>query len=179
MLGIFTVATFISYGLQCYVPVEIIWGNYLSKRFNGKLVWEFAVRVTIVLITCKLNRRHSIKCHFEYNFSSSFFFSVLLAISVPQLALFISLFGALCLSVLGIAFPAVMEICVLYPDRLGRCYIVIIRNIILIIIGMFALITGTNKSLSDIITTFQTPQNATVLNNTISILTTSTEPNSV
>lgn len=51
--GIFTVATFISYGLQCYVPVEIIWGNYLSKRFNGKIGWEFAVRIVIVLITCK------------------------------------------------------------------------------------------------------------------------------
>lgn len=55
--GIFTVATFISYGLQCYVPVEIIWGNYLSKRFNGQLKWEFAVRITIVLITCKSRRR--------------------------------------------------------------------------------------------------------------------------
>lgn len=51
--GIFTVATFISYGLQCYVPVEIIWGNYLKKRFNEKLKWEFAVRITIVLVTCK------------------------------------------------------------------------------------------------------------------------------
>lgn len=51
--AVFTVATFISYGLQCYVPVEIIWTNYLSKRFGGKLKWEFVVRVTIVLITCE------------------------------------------------------------------------------------------------------------------------------
>lgn len=51
--AVFTVATFISYGLQCYVPVEIIWTNYLSKRFGGKLKWEFVTRVTIVLITCK------------------------------------------------------------------------------------------------------------------------------
>lgn len=51
--GVFTVATFISYGLQCYVPVDIIWGNYLSKRLGDKIYWEFAVRIGIVLMTCK------------------------------------------------------------------------------------------------------------------------------
>lgn len=152
--GIFTVATFISYGLQCYVPVEIIWGNYLSKRFNGKIGWEFVVRIAIVLIT------------------------FLLAISVPRLALFISLFGALCLSVLGIAFPALMEICVLYPDNWGRCGIVVIRNVILIAIGLFGLVTGTHKSIVDIIVSFQTPVES-ALNSTIQIVTTSTEPNSL
>lgn len=75
----------------------------------------------------------------------------MLAIEVPYLALFISLFGALCLSVLGIAFPAIMEICVLYPDKLGVCYNVILRNLVLIVIGMFALITGTHKSVADIL----------------------------
>ncbi|XP_031641119.1 proton-coupled amino acid transporter-like protein CG1139 [Contarinia nasturtii] len=152
--GIFTVATFISYGLQCYVPVEIIWGNYLKKRFNESLIWELVVRIVIVLIT------------------------FLLAISVPQLALFISLFGALCLSVLGIAFPSLMEICVLYPNNWGRCGHVVIRNVILIAIGLFALITGTNKSLVDIIATFS---NSTIApsNSTIFIPTTSTVPNGI
>lgn len=106
------------------------------------------------------------------------FRTVLLAISVPRLALFISLFGALCLSVLGIAFPALMEICVLYPDRLGWCYNVVIRNLILIIIGMFGLVTGTHKSVVDIIVSFQAPVES-ALNSTILIATTSTEPNSI
>lgn len=55
--GFFTVATFISYGLQCFVPVDIIWGNYLSKLFGKSrniLLWEYVVRIVIVLITCKL-----------------------------------------------------------------------------------------------------------------------------
>lgn len=81
--------------------------------------------------------------------------AVILAIYVPLLALFISLFGALCLSVLGIAFPAVMEICVLYPDKLGWCYNVVLRNIVLILIGLFALVTGTHKSMSDIISSIR------------------------
>lgn len=53
---IFAVATFISYGLQGYVPVAIIWGTYLSKRFENspkKLHWELLVRILIVLATCK------------------------------------------------------------------------------------------------------------------------------
>lgn len=67
------------------------------------------------------------------------------------------MFGALCLSVLGIAFPALMEICVLWPDRLGPFNWVVIRNVILIAIGLFGLVTGTNKSIVDIIDSFRTP----------------------
>lgn len=71
-----------------------------------------------------------------------------------------------------------MEICVLYPDNWGRCGIVVIRNVILIVIGLFGLVTGTNKSIADIIVSFQTPLQSAV-NSTISIITTSTEPNSI
>lgn len=108
----------------------------------------------------------------------SFFPAVLLAISVPRLALFISLFGALCLSVLGIAFPSLMEICVLYPDKWGRCCHVVIRNVILIVIGLFGLVTGTNKSIVDIIVSFQSPVES-FNNSSILINTTTTEPNSL
>lgn len=80
---------------------------------------------------------------------------VFLAISVPRLALFISLFGAFCLSVLGIAFPALMEICVLWPNNLGRFNIVVIRNLLLIAVGMLGLVFGTQKSLADIIKSFE------------------------
>lgn len=92
-------------------------------------------------------------------------FTVFLAISVPRLALFISLFGALCLSVLGIAFPAVMEICVLWPDNLGRFNHVVIRNLLLIAVGGLGLVAGTHKSLSDIIISFQTPVSNVILAN--------------
>lgn len=85
-----------------------------------------------------------------------------MALYVPLLALFISLFGALCLSVLGIAFPAVMEICVLYPDQLGCCKNVILRNVVLIAIGLFAGITGTHKSLVDIYVAITKPDSYSV-----------------
>lgn len=154
---IFAVATFISYGLQGYVPVAIIWGTYLSKRFensNKKLYWEFLTRVSIVLVTCKSRKSLTIY-NFIINISKIFpILSVLLAVAIPRLGLFISLFGALCLSVLGLAFPAIMEICVKYPDNFGAFYYVLWKDILLILFGVAGLVIGTTTSVKDIITSF-------------------------
>lgn len=53
---VYSVSIGISYALQCYVAVEIIWGNHLSKRnFLSKCptLSEYAVRLAIVLLTCE------------------------------------------------------------------------------------------------------------------------------
>lgn len=81
-----------------------------------------------------------------------FSISVLLAIAIPRLGLFISLFGALCLSVLGLAFPALMEICVLYPNDLSA--LTLIKDILLIIFGIIGLVVGTYTSVRDIVISF-------------------------
>ncbi|CAH1713514.1 proton-coupled amino acid transporter-like protein CG1139 [Aphis gossypii] len=126
---IFAFAIFITYALQAYVPVDIIWNTYMKKRIQNwdKTTMEYLLRISVVLVT------------------------FLLAVAIPLLELFISLFGALCLSVLGIGFPALIEICVLWPDRnFGRFNYVLIKDIILIIIGILALVLGTYISLQDI-----------------------------
>lgn len=133
--ALFAVAIFISYGLQCYVPVEIIWSRYLKKHLENAsakktLIVEYVMRVLVVLIT------------------------FVLAIAVPRLELFISLFGAFCLSALGIAFPGLLEMCVLWPDKFGPCKYILIRDILLIISGIFALVLGTFISLQDIVRSF-------------------------
>lgn len=120
--------------------------------------------------------------YFVSNFDLFFLFCliVLLAISVPELGLFISLFGALCLSVLGISFPSLMEICVLYPDKWGRFNHVVIRNVLLIAIGLFALITGTNKSLTDIVKKFTANSNElSKVDEIFRNFTSSTQPNTL
>lgn len=71
--------------------------------------------------------------------------------AIPYLNLFISLFGALCLSALGIAFPALIEICILYPNNFGKFKHVLIKNVILIIIGIFAGALGTGLAINDIV----------------------------
>lgn len=48
-----------------------------------------------------------------------YFYSVLLAVAIPNLELFISLFGALCLSALGLAFPAIIQISIYWYTKTG------------------------------------------------------------
>lgn len=139
---IFAIAIFITFALQCYVPVEIIWNTYMKKKYENsehRLLVEYIMR-TIVVIT-----------------------TFLLAVAIPRLGLFISLFGALCLSALGIAFPAIMEICVYWPDRLGPFYITLWKDLLLILFGIIGLLVGTGTSINDIIVSFaEAPQNATL-----------------
>lgn len=85
--GLFTFAIFISYALQCYVPISIIWENYFSdeiKKSEKSDRYLLGLRIVTTI------------------------FTFLVAAAVPHLGLFISLFGAFCLSILGLAFPAIM-----------------------------------------------------------------------
>lgn len=74
-----------------------------------------------------------------------------MAISVPNLGLFISLVGALCLSMLGFSIPALMEICVLYPNNFGKYNYILWRDIFVLLFGFFALLVGTVTTIIDII----------------------------
>lgn len=130
---IFAVAIFISYGLQGYVPVDIIWNQYVKKRITDErkhLRYEFLTRICVVLAT------------------------FLLAVAIPRLGLFISLFGALCLSALGIVFPAIMELCVKWPN-FGTFNYVLYKDFLLIVFGLIGLVAGTYTALRDIIASFQ------------------------
>lgn len=62
----FAIAIFITYALQGYVPVEIIWNTYLNQRIqNRKLFWEYVCRTVVTLVTCKYQRGKSINHYFE------------------------------------------------------------------------------------------------------------------
>ncbi|XP_011864106.1 PREDICTED: proton-coupled amino acid transporter 1-like isoform X3 [Vollenhovia emeryi] len=48
----FAIAIFITYALQAYVPVEILWTTYLDHRIqNRKLLWEYVCRTVVTLVT--------------------------------------------------------------------------------------------------------------------------------
>ncbi|KAG5307196.1 PREDICTED: proton-coupled amino acid transporter 1-like [Acromyrmex echinatior] len=129
----FAIAIFITYALQAYVPVEILWTTYLDHRIqNHKILWEYACRTFVTLVT------------------------FILAIAIPRLGLFISLFGALCLSALGIAFPAIIDICVSWPENdFGPFKIMLIKNLLLIVFGLLGLVVGTYVSIVEIIKSFK------------------------
>lgn len=130
---LYSVAIYISYGLQGYVPVKIMWDTYIYKHIKDGdhvLLWEYVLRCCIVVIT------------------------FILAVTIPFLGLFISLFGAFCLSALGIAFPCIMEICVKWPDDLGPGKWILIRNLLLIIVGIGGLLSGSFSAISEIVIAF-------------------------
>lgn len=68
--------------------------------------------------------------------------TVIMALAIPDLGSFTSLVGALCLSMLGFAFPALIEICVLHPDQYGLGFYMLIKNVLLIAFGFFAMFIG-------------------------------------
>ncbi|VVC86307.1 unnamed protein product [Leptidea sinapis] len=127
VMGMFAVAIFISYGLQCYVPVEVLWEGYLLPRLGQyspekQKYWQY----------------------------------VLLAVSIPRLGLFISLFGALCLSALGICFPALMEACLTFQETRGQSRgHIYVKDAFLFIIGLVGLVAGTYTALISIVRSFQ------------------------
>jgi proton-coupled amino acid transporter len=54
----FAVAIFITYALQCYVPLEIVWNTYIKDRMANdsgrkKLLVEYIMRTCTVIGTCK------------------------------------------------------------------------------------------------------------------------------
>lgn len=59
---LYSIAIFISYGLQGYVPVRILWDSYILKRLEGSrnlMAWEYLLRISSVLVTCKHRRNNS------------------------------------------------------------------------------------------------------------------------
>lgn len=79
----------------------------------------------------------------------------MLAVAIPELELFISLFGALCLSGLGLGFPAIIQTCTFWNVYKGsQKYLMLAKNISLVLFGLLGLVVGTYTSLRDIIASF-------------------------
>ncbi|XP_049818590.1 proton-coupled amino acid transporter-like protein CG1139 isoform X2 [Aethina tumida] len=129
-----SLAIFFSHALQMYVAIDITWTQYLAAKLQKssfQTYYEYVVRVCLVLVTFAL------------------------AVAIPELDLFISLFGALCLSALGIAFPGIIDLCTNWDSLHGtKGAIIISKNIFLIIFAVFGLIIGTYTSLDKIIERF-------------------------
>lgn len=125
------VAIFLTYGLQFYVPMEVIWKS-IGHRFGAhKLAAEYVVRTLLVIGT------------------------VAIAVAIPQLGPFISLVGAVCLSTLGLMFPAIIELVTYWESPgMGSCYWRLWKNFFIILFGILGFITGTITSIEEIVAEF-------------------------
>lgn len=121
------IAIFFTYGLQFYVPMEIIWKN-IKHRFGArKLTAEYIVRILLVLAIAAV------------------------AIAFPKLGPIINLIGAVCLSTLGLMFPSVIELVTVWEKEngLGRFNWVLWKNILIILFGFVGFVTGCYVSIKE------------------------------
>ncbi|XP_066147989.1 proton-coupled amino acid transporter-like protein CG1139 isoform X1 [Euwallacea fornicatus] len=126
------VAIFFTYALQFYVPMDIIWkalkNNFSTERQNFA---NTSIRICLVFVT------------------------VILAILVPNLGGFISLVGAVCLSMLGLIFPATIDLVTFYEEPgLGKYNFRLYKNLFLIFFGLVGFLTGTYVSIREIIESY-------------------------
>ncbi|XP_036336993.1 proton-coupled amino acid transporter-like protein CG1139 [Rhagoletis pomonella] len=131
---IFAITTWMTYALQGYVTTDIIWNKYLSKRTKDTskhVLYELLLRACIVILT--------------------FCFAVV----IPDLSLFLSLVGSFCLSILGLIFPALLQICVQYYSGYGRWKLKLIKNVLLVAFGIFGGVVGTYVSIQQIIDNYK------------------------
>ncbi len=71
-----------------------------------------------------------------------------IALAFPDLDLFISLSGAICMSVLSIITPALLDLTVLPQDS---SQLIKLKNVFLVIFGIFISVYGTILSVQDLI----------------------------
>ncbi|XP_014091313.3 proton-coupled amino acid transporter-like protein CG1139 isoform X1 [Bactrocera oleae] len=129
---IFAFSIFISHPLQGYVPVDVLWNNWLKAKVTEEhqFVLEMLFRVIIAIS------------------------SVLIAISCPSLTIILSLVGALCMSFLGLILPAILDICVKYDIGYGPIKIYLLSSLLLVILGLVGAIIGTYVSIQEWIFTY-------------------------
>ncbi|XP_015184042.1 PREDICTED: proton-coupled amino acid transporter 1 [Polistes dominula] len=120
-------AVYCTFGLQFYVCLDIAWTG-IKDRFQKKpLIANYVLRTTMVIG------------------------AVLLAVAVPNIGPFISLIGAFCFSILGLFMPALIEIVTYWDTGFGPCKWVAVKNIIICIISIIALIFGSRSAIMKII----------------------------
>lgn len=67
--GMLAFAIFISHGLACYVAIDIIWNDYMSKKVTqSKMFWEYVTRCLLVFLTCNLSDIKQKNAHFKVLF---------------------------------------------------------------------------------------------------------------
>lgn len=120
-------AVFCTFGLQFYVCLDIAW-NGIKERFQKKpMLANYILRTSMVTG------------------------AVLLAVAVPNIGPFISLIGAFCFSILGLLMPALIEIVTYWDTGFGPGNWVAVKNVIICIISIMALLFGSRSAIMKIV----------------------------
>lgn len=122
--------------------LEIGW-NGLKERFKSRpLLANYAIR-TVMVIVC-----------------------VLLAVAVPAITPFVSLIGAFFFSILGLMVPVYIEMITFWDKGFGRFYWKVLKNLVVVIAAIMALIFGSQSAIIDIVKLYQPVNSTSLLQNT-------------
>ncbi|KAL4717538.1 hypothetical protein ACJJTC_000687 [Scirpophaga incertulas] len=125
-------AIMFTYPLQFYVPIDITWPVLREKCGpNSLVIKELGYRALLVLLT------------------------FVLAESIPQLGLFISLVGAVSSAALALMFPPLIEMVGSCRKSSGPSALILVKDVAIIVLGVFIFVTGTYESVAAIIRAFQ------------------------
>lgn len=130
--GCIAIAVFLTWLLQFYVPMEIVWRNV--KEFFPKN-WHNLAQIAIRGGTC--------------------IFAIYVGIIVPNLGAIIQFVGAIFFSTLGLFVPAVIDIVVKWEDGFGFMGWILIKNILIMSFSIFALIAGSADAYDELMNGIQ------------------------
>ncbi|XP_012155894.1 proton-coupled amino acid transporter-like protein CG1139 [Ceratitis capitata] len=136
---IFAFSMYISHPLQGYVPIDVMWNNWLKAKVpeSKAFVLELLFRLCLAIL------------------------SVLLAVAWPNLTLILSFVGAFCLSFLGLIFPAIIDISIRYEKGYGPLKIYLLLSVIVILFGVVGGITGSYVPIEQMIKLYLNGTNLT------------------
>uniref|UniRef100_A0A2A4J1N1 Amino acid transporter transmembrane domain-containing protein n=1 Tax=Heliothis virescens TaxID=7102 RepID=A0A2A4J1N1_HELVI len=126
----FALAVFSSFPLQNFVAWQILWQNYMEKKYKGtskEKTVDYGLRILCTAIP------------------------FMMALAAPALGPFIGLIGSFCLSLVAILFPAVVDISVYYPDKYGPANYKVFIDIFIILFGIFCCFSGVYTSILEMI----------------------------
>nr|CAH7758172.1 unnamed protein product [Callosobruchus chinensis] len=123
-------AVFCSIGVQFFVCHEIAY-EPIAEKYGRTLIVDYVIR-TIIIVTAGG-----------------------LAVAAPFIVPFVSILGALCFSVLGIMLPIILYRLIYWEEGFGKFYWKAVKDILVLIFGVAALIFGTASSVEDVIRVFK------------------------
>ncbi|CAG9134608.1 unnamed protein product [Plutella xylostella] len=116
----------LSYALIYYVPFDVVWRRLQGRVPAAAHRWAVA---GIRLLGCLM--------------------TVGIACAIPRLELFMELVGAVCLSVLGLLLPAVLETA--WRWGRGPCKLLVCKNAVIVFFALLAMVSGVVYSIKGIV----------------------------
>ncbi|CAH0547349.1 unnamed protein product [Brassicogethes aeneus] len=134
-------AVYCTFGLQFYVCLDLAWNGIKEKFEKHSLLANYILR-TVLVVVC-----------------------VLIAVANPTIIPFVGLIGAFCFSILGIITPILLEMLTFWDKGFGKYNWKILKNIIVVLAGVFALIFGSEQAILDIVRLYVPSANETSASN--------------